>query len=49
MHLWPAWVLSSRGLISEGDNRNTPLETLRIKEKKVFVKVAEHSFARGQR
>ena len=23
MHLWPAWVLSSRSLISPGDNRNT--------------------------
>ena len=29
MHLWPAWVLSSRSLISPGDNRNTPLDALR--------------------
>ena len=29
MHLWPACVLSSRGLISPGDNRNTPLHALR--------------------
>ena len=29
MHLWRAWVLSSRGLISPGDNRNIPLNALR--------------------
>ena len=27
---------SSRGLISQGDNRNTPLDALRIKGKKSF-------------
>ena len=44
MHLWPAWVPSSRGLISQGDNRNTPLDTLSIKEKKVFVKTLNTAF-----
>ena len=35
---------SSRGLISQGDNRNTPLDALRIKEKKVFVKTLNTAF-----
>ena len=29
---------SSRGLISQGDNRNTPLDALRIKGKKFLLK-----------
>ena len=44
MHLWPAWVFSSRGLISQGDNRNTPLDALPIKEKNVFVKTLNTAF-----
>ena len=35
---------SSRGLISQGDNRNTPLDALRIKGKKVFVKPLNTAF-----
>ena len=35
---------SSRGLISQGDNRNTPLDALRIKGKKVFVKTLNTAF-----
>ena len=35
---------SSRGLISQGDNRNTPLDALRIKEKNVFVKTLNTAF-----
>ena len=35
---------SSRGLISQGDNRNTPLDALRVKEKKVFVKTLKTAF-----
>ena len=35
---------SSRGLISQGDNRNTPLDALRIKGKNVFVKTFNMAF-----
>ena len=35
---------SSRGLISQGDNRNTPLDALRIKGKKVCVKTLNTAF-----
>ena len=35
---------SSRGLISQGDNRSTPLDALRIKEKIVFVKMLNTAF-----
>ena len=35
---------ASRGLISQGDNRNTSLDALRIKEKNVFVKTLYTAF-----
>ena len=35
---------SSRGLISQGGNRNTSLDALRIKEKNVFVKTLNTAY-----
>ena len=35
---------SSRGLISQGDNRNTPLDALRVKEKKFLLKRSKRLF-----